>query len=309
MGVPEIREWRDHQGPVLDSVNGFDVIACGPCGFRHTIPIPSPAELERAYRQEYYIKDKPLYLERHTEDLAWWNLVYAERYAVLESHLPPAHRRILDVGSGPGYFLLHGRERGWETVGIEPSAQAAAHSRSLGLTIIEDFLNEETAGRLGVFDAVHMSEVLEHIPDPKRLLKVARDLLAPGGLICVVVPNDYSPFQDILRRVCGFKPWWVAPPHHINYFDFDTLSRLLIACDFDIILQEATFPIDIFLLMGDNYVGNDTLGRECQKKRKTFELTMAKAGMTDLKRRLYQAFASIGVGREVLLFGKRHKDA
>ena len=303
--MPESRQWEHHSGPVLDSVKGFDVIECEMCGFKHIVPIPTPEELEAVYRQEYYSAEKPQYLERHREDLDWWNLVYSERYDTFEQLLPPHRRRILDVGSGPGYFLLYGKQRGWQTLGIEPSAQAAAHSRELGLEIGEDFLNEETVSQLGAFDVVHMSEVLEHIPDPSGMLQLVRRLLNPDGLICVVVPNDYNSFQHALRTVCDFKPWWVAPPHHINYFDFDSLSQLLSASGFDGLLREATFPIDMFLLMGDNYVGNDALGRQCHTKRKTLERNLAEAGMTDLKRRLYEGFASIGIGREVQIIAQK----
>ena len=287
--MPESRQWEHHSGPVLDSVKGFDVIECEMCGFKHIVPIPTPEELEAVYRQEYYSAEKPQYLERHREDLDWWNLVYSERYDTFEQLLPPHRRRILDVGSGPGYFLLYGKQRGWQTLGIEPSAQAAAHSRELGLEIGEDFLNEETVSQLGAFDVVHMSEVLEHIPDPSGMLQLVRRLLNPDGLICVVVPNDYNSFQHALRTVCNFKPWWVAPPHHINYFDFDSLSQLLSASGFDVLLHEATFPIDMFLLMGDNYVGNDALGRQCHGKRVALERNLAAAGLTHVKRQLYRA--------------------
>ena len=222
-----------------------------------------------------------------------------------EQFLPPHRRRILDAGSGPGFFLLHGKQRGWQVLGIEPSAQAAAHSRELGLEIVEDFLTDETVNELGTFDVVHMSEVLEHIPDPRGMMQLARRLLTPGGLICVAVPNDYNPFQYALRTVCGYQPWWVAPPHHINYFDFESLSRLLSSRGFGVLLREATFPIDMFLLMGDNYVGNDVLGRQCHGKRMMLEQNLAEAGMTNLKRRLYQAFASTGVGREVWVIGQK----
>lgn len=301
----KMKEWQDHIGPVLDSVKGFDVIACEPCGFKHIVPIPKPEELEKVYLQEYYSVEKPLYLERHREDLDWWNMVYSERYDTFKELLLPHRRRILDVGSGPGFFLLHGKQHGWQTVGIEPSAQAAAHSRELGLEIVEDFLTEQTAKQLGTFDVVHMSEVLEHIPDPRGMLNVARRLLASEGLICVVVPNDYNPFQYVLRTVCGYKPWWVAPPHHINYFDFNSLSHLLSSCGFEIALREATFPIDMFLLMGDNYVGNDALGRRCHGKRKEFERNLTAAGLTRVKRQLYRAFAASGLGRDVFVVGTK----
>mgnify|MGYP001558721947 CR=1 FL=1 len=297
-----ILRWGNHQGAVLDSAKGFDVIECQACGFRHIVPIPTPEELERVYREEYYALEKPLYLERHREDLDWWNLVYGERYDTFERHLSADRRRILDVGSGPGFFLLHGKLRGWQTLGMEPSRQAAAHARGLGVEIVEDFLTPENAGRLGRFDAVHMSEVLEHIPDPRKLLETVAGLLAPGGLVCVVVPNDYNPFQQVLRTACGYRPWWVAPPHHVNYFDFESAGRLLEACGFRVLLREATFPIDIFLLMGDNYVGNDALGRQCHGKRKALEENLAKAGQTGVKRSLYQALARSGLGREAVLF-------
>jgi ABC-type hemin transport system ATPase subunit len=57
--------------------------------------------------------------------------------------------------------------------------------------------------------------------------------------------------------------------------------------------------------MGDNYVGNDRLGRECHGKRKILEQNLARAGLTGLKRRLYQALASLGIGREVVMVGRK----
>lgn len=298
------KQWQEHEGVVLDSANGFDVIECRNCGFKHIVPVPTPAELEQVYRQEYYSIEKPLYIERHREDLEWWDLVYGDRYDTFEELLPPNRRRILDVGCGPGFFLLHGKQRGWDTLGIEPSVQAASHARSLGLEVEEDFLGEHLAPRLGKFDVIHMSEVLEHIPNPPEILRlVGNYLLHPGGLLCVVAPNDYNPFQLALRTACSYDPWWVAPPHHINYFDFDSLARLFTACGFEVVWREATFPIDMFLLMGDNYVGNDALGRQCHAKRKLLEQNLASAGLSRVKRQLYQALAVNNLGREIFLVG------
>jgi len=303
--VYSIKQKQDHEGPVLDSVNGFDVIDCKSCRFKHIVPIPTPAELEELYRRNFYSSEKPLYLERHREDLDWWNHVYSGRYATLEVFLSAERRRLLDIGSGPGFFLLHGKQRGWQTLGIEPSAEAAAHARALGLEIREKFLSADTASGLGTFDVVHMREVLEHVADPATIVTLARDLLLPGGIICVAVPNDYNPFQQILRSVHGYAPWWVVPPHHINYFDFDSLTGLLERNGFQVVDREATFPIDIFLLMGDNYVGNDPLGRACHSKRKSFEMSVVRAGQDKLLKDLYRSLGCLGLGREAVLYGRR----
>jgi SAM-dependent methyltransferase len=297
---------NNHEGILIHTKNGYDIIFCEKCGFRHIIPIPGEDELNRIYKEEYYTLEKPLYIERMEKDKDWWDLVYADRYDTFEQYIKEKDRSILDIGSGTGYFLLSGKKRGWETLGIEPSRQAADYSRNvLGLNIIEDFLNMDSSKKLPKFDVIHMSEVLEHIPDPHGLLKIATSLLKQNGIICIALPNDFNPIQVTLEKVDKFEPWWIAPPHHINYFDFKTLRDFIAGFNYEILLEEATFPIDMFLLMGENYVGNDQKGRECHEKRKKFEHKLHLAGLNDLKRQLYQKLAELNIGREVVLYARK----
>lgn len=300
------KEWHGHAGNIIDTKNNFDVIECKGCLFKHIVPIPTEDELKKIYEDDYYSEEKPLYIEHMKEDWEWWNMTYDDRFDSFEELLDNDKRTILDVGSGAGIFLDRGRKRGWKVTGIEPSKQAFEYSRNeLGLDIYNIFLNESTKDYFERFDLIHMSEVLEHIPDPKKLLNIAHEKLNPSGLICIVVPNDYNPFQQSLRYACGYESWWVAPPHHINYFNFSSLSGLLEYSGFKVVLQETTFPIDMFLLMGKNYVGDDVLGRECHKMRKNLELNLAKAGKNKTKRNIYKSFAQLGIGREIIMIGEK----
>ena len=293
-----------HTGEVFGSSNGFDIIDCKVCGFKHAIPLPSIKELDEVYSHEYYTTEKPLYIEHYLEDKKWWDVVYSDRYDIFEYNLSQSQRRILDVGSGPGLFLNKGKERGWEVKGIEPSAQAAAYSRdTLGLDIEETFLDKDSVAKLGQFDVVNLGEVLEHLPEPLEMLKLVHGLLDDEGLICIIVPNDFNPFQLILRDHVGFNPWWIAPPHHINYFNFDSLTSLVVKAGFEVIHLESTFPIDMFLLMDDNYIGNDALGRKCHEKRKIFDMNIAK--INGLGKKLRESFANIGIGRDIVLVAKK----
>ncbi|MBE9531662.1 MAG: class I SAM-dependent methyltransferase [Proteobacteria bacterium] len=301
----EKKSWNEHEGELIGHVNGFDVIDCANCSFKHIIPIPTAEALEVTYKDEYYSKEKPLYLDRAEEDKDWWKLVNSERYELFESFLDTPRRRILEIGSGPGFFLLEGKERGWETLGFEPSTKAAAHASEMGLNIVNDFLTEENSKELGVFDVIYMHEVLEHLPEPQTFMRIVNSLLAPGGLVSVIVPNDYNPFQRVLNSTLDFAPWWVAPPHHINYFNNSSLSSLLEFAGIEVISSETTFPIDIFLLMGENYVGNDKVGRECHERRKNFEMNLERAGLSALKRSIYESFAKHGLGREIVLLGRK----
>ena len=49
----EATEWMGHVGEVLASDNGFDVIDCQQCGFKHITPIPTVDELESVYKHDY----------------------------------------------------------------------------------------------------------------------------------------------------------------------------------------------------------------------------------------------------------------
>jgi len=150
---------HDHEGQVVAAENGFDVIECQCCGFKHIFPIPCVEDLTAVYKHDYYKQEKPLYLDRYKEDLEWWNMVYTRRYEIFEEHLPASQRKMFDIGSGPGFFLLNGLQRGWQVKGIEPSVQALEHSRGLGLDVEHGFYSEETALKLTTFDAINLGLV------------------------------------------------------------------------------------------------------------------------------------------------------
>ena len=279
MAASTVLSWTDHadgehQGPLVTRAKNCDVIACEVCGFRHVVPLPDPAELERAYREAYYAEEKPTFLAHAGEDQEWAGLAQRDRLEIFETLIPPERRRLLDIGSGPGFFLKTAKDRGWRVLGIEPSRQAAAHARTLGVEMVEGFFNAETAPGLGRFDAVHLNNVLEHVPHPIEVIRLARDLIAPGGLLCVNVPNDFSPFQVAARANLSLGEWWVAPPHHLNYFDFDSLSGLIKRLGFQVKERTTSFPMELFLLMGLDYTMNANLGRACHDQRKKFDLAL-----------------------------------
>lgn len=260
--------WQAHEGPRVAVANGYDIIHCVLCGFRHVVPLPDPAVLDAAYRNKYYAEEKPTFLARAGEDQAWAELAQTDRLELFERVLGGTERRLLDVGCGPGFFLQTAKSRGWRVLGIEPSRQAAQHARSLGVEVVEGFFNAETANGLGRFDAIHLNNVLEHVPDPIAILASARELLARGGILCVGVPNDFSPFQIAAHATGNVGEWWLAPPHHLNYFDFETLSALVERLGFAVAERMTSFPMELFLLMGDNYTGDPALGRACHGRRK-----------------------------------------
>jgi 2-polyprenyl-3-methyl-5-hydroxy-6-metoxy-1,4-benzoquinol methylase len=296
-----------HGGRVIDRLNGYDIIDCIVCGFCHADPLPPDEALHTQYSESYYRDEKPDYLAHAAEDAEWAALAHHDRLSVFERELEgqvPKPWRLLDIGCGPGFFLDTAAKAGWDVAGVEPSIQAADHARNLGLTIIEGVFSTQLAESLRPFHAVHMNHVLEHVADPATMLANATASLLPGGLICVNVPNDYNPLQLALRRADNYEPWWLAPPHHLNYFDFSTLEALLTRHGFRTVEVTTSFPMELFLLMGENYVGNETLGRACHDRRKRLDLTLERAGGGDTRRKFYGALARTGLGRDACIIAR-----
>jgi SAM-dependent methyltransferase len=292
-----------HGGAVCSQIDNIQIIECAICGFRHVWPLPDAKATEAFYRDQFYTTEKPDYFRHYEADRDWWWMTYHDRLAQIESLIVTPGRRLLDIGSGPGFFLQVAQERGWQVLGIEPSPQAAAYASTAGVEVINDFF--PARGRnLGQFDAIHLSEVLEHVPDPAMILREVYGALTAGGNVCISVPNDYNPFQMALQRQ-GMRPWWVNPGHHLNYFDAPSLKRLVERSGLRVIRQEASFPIDMFLMMGENYVDDPELGRACHKLRQTLELNMAAAGLQALRHSWYQSMAELGLGRLVVLYATK----
>jgi 2-polyprenyl-3-methyl-5-hydroxy-6-metoxy-1,4-benzoquinol methylase len=294
-----------HNGPLIAQAKGYNIVDCFTCGFRHVLPLPDPASLELEYREKYYSEEKPNFIAHATEDQAWFELAQNDRLAIFEKLLAVERRRLLDIGCGPGFFLKSAIARGWDAHGIEPSALAAAHARGLGAVVTEGFFNAKTAAtpefQNARFDVINLTNVLEHVPDAAQTLKRAVDLLQPGGVLCVGAPNDFSLLQIAARNATQIGDWWVAPPHHLNYFDFDSLEAAVTRLGLILAERTTSFPMEAFLMMGDNYVGDPALGRNCHNKRKRFDMAFEQSGLTGMRRDFYRALAKLGIGREAVV--------
>lgn len=84
--------------------------------------------------------------------------------------------------------------RGYECAGVELQAHLAELSRAncQGLKRAKiyqgDFLAMDPA-ELGAFDVITCNDVIEHVQDPERVIRVMAGMLRPGGTLFMEVPN------------------------------------------------------------------------------------------------------------------------
>ena len=276
-------------------------------GFRKVVPTPPEDIIARYYLEEFYssqygglndssasvqIKDKEYY------DARWQDILdsISEKMGDLRG------KSVLDIGCGWGQALLYFKEKGLECYGFDPAQSAIDFAKAQGLNVKCSGLQDaDVFGKR--FDIVVLVNVLEHLPDPEKILKEIREkIISPDGILVIDVPNEYNTFQTIANSEYNLQEWWLVPPAHLNYFNAESLRCLLDGCGFNVNYTEASFPLEIFMLFGDIYVGNPALGRECHKKRMLFEKLMRKHGETKKLRMFYESLASLGLGRQIVTY-------
>jgi 2-polyprenyl-3-methyl-5-hydroxy-6-metoxy-1,4-benzoquinol methylase len=323
-----------HKGEWMDSVVGPDVftgkpmvyhiIRCELCICTHAWPLPCSELLSQYYRDIFFQKDKPDYVERYERDREWWErcvhgpiLDTCEQYLDMEHHIaenvPP---RFLDIGAGPGIALDCALRRGWDTMGIEPNAWLCDALRDRGHYMRHGILEQfgdtafeifygETETKRQKFDVLMAYEVLEHQECPEEFLLRCYDLLEVGGIIAVVVPNDYSPIQIAAQKKLRLPSYWLAPPQHLFYFTPKTLQLLVRRCGFSIRMMRGTFPLDKFLLQDYNYIGNERIGRLVHTWRMQDELHAVRNGQWAQREQEYTMNITQRIGREIVCIAQK----
>lgn len=133
--------------------------------------------------------------------------------------------RLLDVGCGNGTFLMLMAKLGWKVMGIEPDAIAARYAQDQGLEVVVGRL-EDTKLEPESFDAITLSHVIEHIPDPVHVFKVLSCALKPGGVLVSISPNPCG----MLSRIFGISWRALDPPRHLVLLGPRALAEL--SCNF-----------------------------------------------------------------------------
>jgi 2-polyprenyl-3-methyl-5-hydroxy-6-metoxy-1,4-benzoquinol methylase len=288
----------------------FKVVTNAKFGYKQLSPIPSPTVLDKFYKETYYETPKPPQLKRFMKggkaaqrEIDWYaKTLWTDIKDTLSKIIPSKKKQsILDIGAGTGYFAKFMKKAGWDAVAIEPSIAASKKAKKAGVDIypsIKAFQNEKGSK---LFDVVTLLNVLEHVPGPEKFLKEILKNLKRKGILVVQVPNDFSPIQMLIQKKLKKKSWWVSIPDHCNYFNSESLGRLLKALKLDVVETLSDFPMEFFLLFGDDYLKKSNVGAECHQRRVNFDMMLP----APFRREILKSLNQHDIGRNVMLFARK----
>ncbi len=283
-------------------------------GYRILDPLPTREVLDRFYAEQYY---DLINQGKRAVDIAranrgggeaadqknWFReTVHKDIIDIILEYAPG--KRVAEVGCGLGNFVGDMKQAGLEPLGIDLAGDAVAAVKSKGLEALEgtlDRLFEDGSIQPKSLDAIVFNNVLELTHDPAHNLKIASRTLKPGGVLLVRGGNDFNALQLAAVESLGLQEWWVSPPGHVNYLTFDAVEAMMHDVGIMPFHRHGEFPMELWLLLGFDYISDRSLGADCHNRRVAFERSVP----TEVRRRLYKAFGQAGLGRTMVVAGRR----
>jgi SAM-dependent methyltransferase len=213
----------------------WSLIECRNCGLIRTDPMPSDDQIAALYPSTY----SPHHRGAKSAEARGVGAIL-RRIAISPYELrfgaagiacrPFGARRFLDVGCGAGTLLRKMADAGWHGTGVDISRPALAEAR---VSVPEASLFEgtiESVALTGPYELIAMQHVLEHVPRPMECLRRCFELLSPGGILLIALPNIQSAEARLLGR------HWVGLdiPRHLLHFREPVLIELLQSCGYEV---------------------------------------------------------------------------
>ena len=208
------------------SSDEYSFVRCQNCSLVYLNPRPTAAELPRIYPPTYhsYILDESAD-SRGSLITRLRQKSGANRFRPVMRHLAGhEHIELLDVGCGNGWMMRVFKSLDparIETSGVEISEAVCQAARAQGHHVYCGRFEEVNLDRS--YDVVNLTHVIEHVSDPRLVVRKAYEALNPGGLLVLETPNIGA----------AEWPWfkggnWGAYhiPRHWYFYDRETIRTL-----------------------------------------------------------------------------------
>ena len=222
--------WEEvNQCPVCDSTErelflcrmALDIYRCKQCTHRYLHPRLKFEEAEKIYMDDKTSADiytQPLQIEIDEAK-------YQYGLDLVAQLLAGERRKIMDLGCGAGVYLKMAARNGWrQCVGVDINQRYSdIYSATQGIQFINSSFERLDPEKIGKdYDVIAMWSVLEHLYDLHAIVPRLREMLRPGGLLFILVPNVESLATRLMRERSPTFNW-----KHLSHFSPASLAALM----------------------------------------------------------------------------------
>ena len=218
---------------------GHRMYRCINCSLAFVHPMPSEGFLIKFYSK----------FHRETTQGGYYDFIeermksdFSYKIRQIKSYLPEKNLRLIDVGSGKGFFVKRCNDAGIDAIGVDLSDTATKFAKSkLGVSAINGKI-EDLSDRLEPADVVTFWATIEHLRNPFDTLHAIKKVLAPGGLLFL----DTGIGNDWLDKLLPGYVQWYDPPQHLHVHSKQSISILLEKCGFKVVKVDTLFERSAF---------------------------------------------------------------
>ena len=158
-------------------------------------------------------------------------------------------KKVLDYGSGIGMFASYLSNKGYNTYLIEPFYKAKEIAKKKGLKVYESI---ENLPKQHLFNCITLWHVLEHIPQPEKIIGRLKNHLELDGKIFIALPNFKSFDSKYYER------HWAAldVPRHLWHFTSEGIIKTLESSGFELVKKYPLWLDAIYIsYLSEKYCG------------------------------------------------------
>lgn len=205
---------------VFVNVYGYDYLECKSCGhiFLQDI-ISGIEELYEDNIQSLYLDD--ILFNSRVDQIAYPKVEWISEKTVKEGYW-------IDIGCGTGEIPLAAKRLGYKVKGIDANIEHVKFAKGKGINVICDYLNDQNiASNLKYGNIISLFNLLEHIEDPKEIIKNIGNNIDEGVYVVIEVPRhpSISSLSNLLFNENVSRH--IYPPDHMHIFTEKSLSIVI----------------------------------------------------------------------------------
>lgn len=140
-------------------------------------------------------------------------------------------KRVLEVGCNTGETSLVLKRNGCEVTGIEINRAAAKIAKNICKeVIIGDIEKDETWEKIkGEFDVIIFADILEHLKNPREILKKIKRYLKEDGFLIISLPNiaNWRIRLSLLFGRFEYKSTGILDETHLRFYTLKSAQELI----------------------------------------------------------------------------------
>jgi 2-polyprenyl-3-methyl-5-hydroxy-6-metoxy-1,4-benzoquinol methylase len=224
----------------LVSKENFELKKCGNCSFIFTANAPLLENAGPYYESEEYVE------HTDTNKGLIYGVYHQARKLMLKFKLSNIRSyskstKLLDIGSGSGYFINYMKQNGYNVSGVEISDKAVALCKDkfdISVNSPTEFLAEKLPKD---FDIITMWHVFEHVYSFNEYFDILHKSLKENGHVFVALPNPNC------FEAKHYKNYWNGfdTPRHLWHFTPKTFKQFAEGHGFEMISMKR-LPLDPF---------------------------------------------------------------